>query len=194
MLQNGDDWPSTVAILLSRRTPFMSPAMSRVAPRDAALLRSTRIACQRHCMHLKLLWVLRVFKCSAPTSQETLYISSTKPNQSTLFTETVVVHCKIHLEHTNTLWSESRVFKTTAGGTHSDHRTSDGVAYHELITVKRHWTVQFVRCDCSSRGALLIHPHDLGLTHSTGVRDLKWGHLHSQEQTFDSRQRNSVDI
>jgi hypothetical protein len=40
---------------------------------------------------------------SVPTSQETHYVSATKPNQLTLFGETVVVYCENHTEHTDTV-------------------------------------------------------------------------------------------
>jgi hypothetical protein len=36
-------------------------------------------------------------------SQETHYVSATKPNRLMLFTETVAVYCENHAEHTNTL-------------------------------------------------------------------------------------------
>jgi hypothetical protein len=40
---------------------------------------------------------------SVRTSQETHYVSATKPNRLMLFRETVAVYCEIHVEHTNTL-------------------------------------------------------------------------------------------
>jgi hypothetical protein len=39
------------------------------------------------------------------TSQETHYVSATKPNRLMLFRETVAVYCENHTEHTNTLCS-----------------------------------------------------------------------------------------
>jgi hypothetical protein len=37
------------------------------------------------------------------TSQETHYVSATKPNRLMLFGETAAVYCENHTEHTNTL-------------------------------------------------------------------------------------------
>jgi hypothetical protein len=37
------------------------------------------------------------------TSQETHYVSATKPNRLILLKETVAVYCENHTEHTNTL-------------------------------------------------------------------------------------------
>jgi hypothetical protein len=43
------------------------------------------------------------YKNSVRTSQETHYVSTTKPNRLMLFRETVAVYFEIHMEHTNTL-------------------------------------------------------------------------------------------
>jgi hypothetical protein len=43
------------------------------------------------------------------TSQETHYVSPTKPNRLMLFGETVAVYCENHTEHTDTLFAECRV-------------------------------------------------------------------------------------
>jgi hypothetical protein len=43
-----------------------------------------------------------IYKNSASTSQETHYVSTTKPNRLMLFGETVAVYCENHTEHTNT--------------------------------------------------------------------------------------------
>jgi predicted Zn-dependent protease with MMP-like domain len=42
-----------------------------------------------------------VYKNSVRTSQETHYVSATKPNRLMLFTETVAVYCENHTEHTD---------------------------------------------------------------------------------------------
>jgi hypothetical protein len=44
-----------------------------------------------------------MYKNSVRTSQETHYVSATKPNRLMLFGETVAVYCENHMEHTNTL-------------------------------------------------------------------------------------------
>jgi hypothetical protein len=40
---------------------------------------------------------------TARTSQETHYVSVTKPNRLMLFSETVAVYCENHTEHTDTV-------------------------------------------------------------------------------------------
>jgi hypothetical protein len=42
-----------------------------------------------------------LFKHSVRTSQETHYVSATKPNRLMLFRETVAVYCENHTEHTD---------------------------------------------------------------------------------------------
>jgi hypothetical protein len=44
-----------------------------------------------------------IYKNPVRTSQETHYLSATKPNRIMLFRETVAVYCENHTEHTNTL-------------------------------------------------------------------------------------------
>jgi hypothetical protein len=44
------------------------------------------------------------------TSQETHYISTTKPNWLMLFGETDAVYCENHTEHTNTLCVQNTEF------------------------------------------------------------------------------------
>jgi hypothetical protein len=48
---------------------------------------------------------------SVRSSQETHYVTATKPNRLMLFRETVAVYCENHTEHAdNTVWTECRVF------------------------------------------------------------------------------------
>jgi hypothetical protein len=58
-------------------------------------------------------------------SQETHYVSATKPSRLMLFRETLAVYCENRMEHTDTLcvcgWGECRVFNVKAGGTYSYH-------------------------------------------------------------------------
>jgi hypothetical protein len=49
---------------------------------------------------MKFFWI--IFKTSVRTSQETQYVSATKPNRLMLFRETVAVYCENHTEHTPT--------------------------------------------------------------------------------------------
>jgi hypothetical protein len=44
----------------------------------------------------------QMFKSQAAASQETHYVSATKPNRLMLFRETVAVYCENHTEHINT--------------------------------------------------------------------------------------------
>jgi translation initiation factor IF-1 len=44
------------------------------------------------------------------TSQETHYVSATKPTLLMLFKETVAVYCENHEEHTNTLCGQNAEF------------------------------------------------------------------------------------
>jgi hypothetical protein len=48
-----------------------------------------------------------MFKDSVRTSQETHYVSITKPNRLMLFRETAAVYCEDHKEHTNTLCGQN---------------------------------------------------------------------------------------
>jgi hypothetical protein len=51
--------------------------------------------------------IILVHKDSARTSQETRYVSATKPNRLMLFRETVAVYCEIHTEHINALCGQN---------------------------------------------------------------------------------------
>jgi hypothetical protein len=63
-----------------------------------------------------------VYEDPVRTSQETHYISATKPNRLMLFRETVVVYCENHMEHTDTLCGQNAEFwYDKAGGTYSNH-------------------------------------------------------------------------
>jgi hypothetical protein len=56
------------------------------------------------------------------TSQETHYVSATKPNRLMLFGETVAVYCENHTEHTDTLCGQNAEFwYFKLGGTYSNH-------------------------------------------------------------------------
>jgi hypothetical protein len=48
-----------------------------------------------------------MYKDSVRTSQETYYVSATKPNQLMFFRETVAVYCENHTEHTDTLCGQN---------------------------------------------------------------------------------------
>jgi hypothetical protein len=44
---------------------------------------------------------------SVRASQETHYVSTTKPNRLMLFREIIAVYCENHMEHTNTLCGQN---------------------------------------------------------------------------------------
>jgi hypothetical protein len=52
----------------------------------------------------------QIYINSVPTSQETHYVSATKPNRLMLFRETVAVYCENHTEHTDTLCGQNEEF------------------------------------------------------------------------------------
>jgi hypothetical protein len=60
------------------------------------------------------------YKNSVRTSQETYYVSTTKPNRLMLFEETVAVYCEKHTELTNTLCEKNAEY-VKAGGTYTNH-------------------------------------------------------------------------
>jgi hypothetical protein len=49
-------------------------------------------------------------KTPVRTSQETHYVSTTKPNRLMLFGETVAVYCENHTGHTDTLCGQNAEF------------------------------------------------------------------------------------
>jgi hypothetical protein len=51
-----------------------------------------------------------LYKNSVRTSQETHYVSATKPNRLILFGDTVAVYCENHTEYTNTLCGQNAEF------------------------------------------------------------------------------------
>jgi hypothetical protein len=60
-------------------------------------------------------------QCRVCTSQETHYVSTTKPKRLMLFGETVAVYCKNHTEHTHTLCGYNAEFWCVNGGIYSNH-------------------------------------------------------------------------
>jgi hypothetical protein len=71
------------------------------------------VYCENHTEHTDTLcgqnaefWYVH----SVRTSQETHYISTTKPNRLMLLGETVAVYCENHTEHRYTVWAECGVF------------------------------------------------------------------------------------
>jgi hypothetical protein len=62
-----------------------------------------------------------IYKNPVRISQETHYVTATKPNRLMLFGETVAVYCENHTEHINTLCGQDAEFwYVKASGTYSD--------------------------------------------------------------------------
>jgi hypothetical protein len=60
------------------------------------------------------------------TSQETHYVSATKPNRLMLFREIIAVYCENHMEHINALCGQnSEFFNVKSGGTYAYHYISN---------------------------------------------------------------------
>jgi hypothetical protein len=63
-----------------------------------------------------------MYKNSVRTSQETHYVSATKPNRLMLFKETVAVYCENRTEHTDTFSGQNAEYVTVQeGGIYSNH-------------------------------------------------------------------------
>jgi hypothetical protein len=85
------------------------------------LLHSTQVLCQYR-LEEQIMLILRILKHSVRTSQETHYVTATKPNRLMLFRETVAVYCENHTEHTNTLCEQNVEFcYVKDGGTYNNH-------------------------------------------------------------------------
>jgi hypothetical protein len=82
------------------------------------------VYCENHTEHTdSLCGQNAVYINSVRTSQETHYVSTTKPNRLMLFRETVAVYCEPHTEHIYTLcmrkkWTDLNV---KADGSYTYH-------------------------------------------------------------------------
>jgi hypothetical protein len=92
---------------------------------------------------------------SVRTSQETHYVSATKPNPLMLFRETIAVYCESHMEHTNTLCGQNAIYINpvrTSQGTHYVSATKPNrlMLFREtsLFIVRTIWNIQI---DCVGR-------------------------------------------
>jgi hypothetical protein len=76
------------------------------------------VYCENHTQHTDI----QIYTNSVRTSQETHYVSATKPNRLMLFKETVAVYCKNPTEHTDTPCGQNvEVYYVKAYGTYSYH-------------------------------------------------------------------------
>jgi hypothetical protein len=88
------------------------------------------VYCENHMEHTDTLSGQNVrfwyVKNSARTSQETYYVSATKPSWLMLFGRTVAVYCENHTEHTDTLCGQNAEFWCVKGGICSNHWALNG--------------------------------------------------------------------
>jgi translation initiation factor IF-1 len=70
------------------------------------------VYCENHTEHTDTLCgsVGRIYSNSVCTSEETYYVSATKPNRLMLFRETVAVYCENRTEHTNAICERNTEF------------------------------------------------------------------------------------
>jgi hypothetical protein len=78
-------------------------------------IRNTQIHCVGRMQSL-------IYTNPVRTSQETHYVSTTKPNLLMLFEETVAVYCENHTKHIHTLCGQNaEIWYFKAGGIYSNH-------------------------------------------------------------------------
>jgi hypothetical protein len=89
------------------RTSQETHYVSATKPNRLMLLGETiAVYCENHGTHKYTVWAECrdfIYKYSVRTSQETHYVSATKPNRLMLLGETIAVYCENHTEHINTL-------------------------------------------------------------------------------------------
>jgi translation initiation factor IF-1 len=74
-------------------------------------METVAVYCENHTEHTDTLCGQNaVYINLVRTSQETHYISTTKPIRLMLFMETVAVYCENHTEHTDTLCGQNAEF------------------------------------------------------------------------------------
>jgi hypothetical protein len=66
---------------------------------------------------------------SVRASQETHYVSATKPNRLMLFRKIIAVYCENHTEHINTLCGEKRGILNIYRGAYNYHFALKGGTY-----------------------------------------------------------------
>jgi hypothetical protein len=72
------------------------------------------------------------FKYSVRTSQETHYVSATKPNRSMLFRERFAFYCENHTEHTDTFFEREREREVPKSGESDRHLVAGREKEHRL--------------------------------------------------------------
>jgi hypothetical protein len=83
-----------------------------------------------------------IYKYSVLTSEETHYISATKPNRLMLFRETVAVYCENHTEHINTLCRQNAEASMLKRMVHKDTTGLEGTEWRNNF---QYTTVVIVR-------------------------------------------------
>jgi hypothetical protein len=105
------------------------------------------------------------------TSQETHYVSATKPTRLMLFGETVAVYWANHTEHTDTLCGQNAELCVKAGGTYSDHWSLEGY----VKKVQLHYRYVFLKkmqtdyCRGFKRSAFCMRPTNMEHSHTEYV-------------------------
>jgi hypothetical protein len=80
------------------------------------------VYCENHTEHINTLCGQKaVYINAVSTSQETHYVSATKPNRLMLFRGIIAVYCENHTEHTNTLRVNAEFLKLNVLGTYNYH-------------------------------------------------------------------------
>jgi hypothetical protein len=78
------------------------------------------------CNYLKTEFSLIIYKSPVRTSQETHYLSVTKPNGLMLFRETFAVFCESHAEHNTLCGHNAEFYYVKADGTYINHLVLKG--------------------------------------------------------------------
>jgi hypothetical protein len=92
-------------------TSSQQPGFKKANPNVCAYLCS----CWRCGQNAETLYIF-LYKNSVRTSQETYYVSTTKPNRLMLFREIIAVYCGNHTEHINTLCGQNADFSSYLTG------------------------------------------------------------------------------
>jgi hypothetical protein len=106
-------------LIKCRRKYALSSCVADVKP---LFPETTAAYCENHMKHTNtrtLCGQNAVYINPVRTSQETHYVSATKPNRLMLFRKTVAVYCENHKEHRSSLF-----VKVIASGTYSYHCAS----------------------------------------------------------------------
>jgi hypothetical protein len=88
---------------------------------------------------------LLTYKYLVRTSQETHYVSITKPNRLMLFREIIVVYCENHMEHINTLCGQNAEF-TTSSLSYCPHQKGERAKPRKFLTKWDSFSLTEIKC------------------------------------------------